>query len=260
MASEVFVNPPLQLVAFEAIWQFERSIGQASLAILEDLRRPLPDAEVDLSPPAIRISPDSPQPETALFQVVARERTLAVTLWRNAVVIECTDYQHFDDFVSLIANVVRALVTGIGPLPLTRVGLRYFDEIHAPDTTLEISTWQPWIASELLTTGTLLSGGRQTDMYAGGVSVTLGEERHLTFRYALTQTPIQKPGPLSLRPRPASPALILDTDGFWLPVEPRRQTTEEIVAIIRDLYEPTHSMFGKVPTEACKDMFRRTPQ
>jgi uncharacterized protein (TIGR04255 family) len=252
---EVFKDAPLQIVSFEVLWE-ARPGQNVTSAVLDNMLTVVPDSVGNLAPEVLRIAGPLPMPQSATFQIVGQGRTVAVTLWPGALVVESSDYTYFADFIDLVRGVVQALIQEVGELAMTRVGMRYIDEIHVPGGTLEVDSWRPWVAEELLALGTLAGPERETTMYGGGVSVPLGDDCHLTFRYGITNQPQHNNATLQLRPRPDTPALILDTDGFVLHPIAQSSTTEQIIAILEQLHDPTHSMFDRVLKAECLNLFR----
>jgi hypothetical protein len=62
--------------------------------------------------------------------------------------------------------------------------------------------------------------GKRVSALGGGLTVDLGDDYAVNFRYATAHGPVVQSANLWLRPRPSSAALMLDTDAFWQPAQP----------------------------------------
>lgn len=262
-ASEVFPNAPLQLVVLEVVWSTPRP-PHVPRSVIEALLKLFPEADVDFAPTLARFAPvydasegrTSTDAQHAVFQLVARDRTLSVTLWPSAILVESSAYDGFVDFRAVVDDVLEVICRGLGDLPVTRVGLRYLDEIHVPGASTDVSTWAPFVAPSLLALSGIIPQGPSIAMFGGGLTLSHGSDRYVNFRFALTEQRIESSGPLRLRARPATPCLILDTDGFWMPGAPEVCDASGVTAQLEQLYAPTHELFDLVLTDACRETFR----
>lgn len=252
--SEVLANAPLQLVVCE----FRIADNRPGHVELDRLRVALDeDASVEFSGPDLRVTPAG-TPESMLFQVVNSERTVAASVWPSSLAIEDGDYVHFEAFKERLAIVFSALY-GDRPRRCERIGLRYVDELHPIPAPRDASEWTRWVHSSLLALPNLT--GKRVSALGGGLTVDLGNDYAVNFRYATAHGPVVQSANLRLRPRPSSAALMLDTDAFWQPSSPEMVDSHSISAILDRLHAGVRELFDIVITEESRDFFRaREPQ
>lgn len=257
MATEVYPNAPLQLVAFEVGFQSESALSDA--ALLDALASALPTGcEIHLAPRGLlRDSNDGSGLEAPMFRLVGRGRTLAVTLWRRVITVEETDYRHFDDYCRTLAPILDALCSGQEARPIHRIGLRYVDEVHAPHPVESLEDWRPYVHEALVWPTDLVDTVPET--MSAAFSVPLGESNSLHVRTAILPGPALQSdnAGLRLRLRPDTPSFVLDCDASHSPMPaPRVYVTTEILEILGHLRGATNAMFERVFTDRARDVFR----
>lgn len=237
---------PVQLVAFEARWAPD-AVKRFPRRVLDGLLDVVPDALVELPAAA-----DASQ-EPALLRLVSEDRVLSVSLWRSSLVVECSAYQDFDPFLDLVMRATGAVPGLLRALPVVRIGLRYIDELHAPDADMDPNSWQRWVAPELLGGASILTKFRVSS-FGGGAVIELGRGFFVQFRFALTKETFSVPPPLQPRPRPLTPAMVFDTDGYWLRPATESASPFDIEKIVRKLNEQTNELINAVVTEDCRNL------
>jgi len=250
---EVFPNAPLQLVVFEARYVGGVTAGRDVLEALS--ARVGPDVQVHFGVPVLRVADEDAGPEAALFQVVDASSTLAVTLWPSSLVIESTDYEHFEAFASVVTDVFGAFAAALQPARIGRVGLRYVDELHPNPPALVPPDWARWVDRRLVDIAAITS--RQVAGFGGGLAVDLGDSCMLSFRFTTVPGPaVEAMGNLKLRPRPRTPALVLDTDAFWQPPEPEQLMSDRLEGLLARLHDGVRELFDAVITDESRALFR----
>lgn len=251
---EVFPNAPLQLVVFEARYSGGAEAGRESLDAFSSHIGA--DAQVRFGmPPLMRVADEDTGPESALFQIVDRESTLSVTLWPSSVVVESTDYKHFEAFASVIEGIYGTVAEALQPSVVGRIGLRYVDEFHPDPPVLDLSDWSRWVDHRLVEIAAVAN--RPLVGLGGGFSVDLGESCMLSFRFTTVPGPaVEATGSLKLRPRPNTPALVLDTDAFWQPPEPQQLTGDGLNVLLSRLHHGARELFDVVITDKSRSLFR----
>lgn len=250
---EVFPNAPLQLVVFEARYVGGSEAGRDALDALSSCLGP--SAQIRFGVPVLRVADEEAGPEAALFQVVDAASTLSITLWPSSLVIESTDYEHFEAFASVIDDVFGVFAEALQPAAIGRVGLRYVDELHPDPPALVPSDWSRWVDRRLVDIAAITN--RPLAGLGGGLSVDLGESCMLSFRFTTVPGPaVEAAGNLKLRPRPRTPALVLDTDAFWQPPEPEQLAPERLTGLLGRLHEGVRELFDVVITDESRALFR----
>jgi uncharacterized protein (TIGR04255 family) len=250
---EVFPNAPLQLVVFEARHATATRVGRTALDALSAVLGG--GAEVEFGIPTLRVA-EGAAPEGVLFQVVDRSRTTAVTVWPSSLVVESTDYERYERF----RDTVRAAVDGFGSsvdVPaFIRIGLRYVDELHPDPPVTNPTEWSRWVDGRLV--GLAGVAHQPITGLGGGVSLDLGSRCGINFRFSTVPGPaVESAGSLRLRTRPATPALVLDIDGFWQPREPERLDTDQLLGILDRVHDGVRDVFDTVVTDESRSIFRR---
>lgn len=260
LVHEVFPNAPLQLVAVEVTCPatelpFDPGLfpavqevlgGQADTQLAGQVRmsgQPDPDGRV----PA----------EAMLFRMTNAARTVSISAWPTSLVVECSEYERFEIFRGLVHSVVDAYAGFRSPSAVTRFGMRYIDEMHVPTPISTVADWAPYVSEMLLAPSALVR--EAVTSLATGFTVDLGAHRSLNVR--CTTTPgraLSSEGHLRLRPRPDTPALVLDIDAVYEPPQPEQTpVTGEVVASLADgLRAGVRQVFDAVFTEQARDTFR----
>lgn len=257
MDSEVFSNAPLQLVACEITFGDEVSGDHA--ALLTALRTVVPEpVAVEFAVPLLKTKHGTDEAETALFRIVGRQNTIGVTVWRSSLVIEDTDYVHFAGFSELVHDLVAAWQAAQGVRAVARIGLRYIDELHVSVPVSNAADWSPYVGPALSWTQDLCDASPE------GVStfftMSLGPEEMLAVRTAMVpnRALVSVKDGLRLRQRPEGPAFILDCDASHAPVDvpAARYDADVVVERLGVLRAAAGRMFGRVFTDAARDVFR----
>ncbi|TNB67202.1 TIGR04255 family protein [Arthrobacter sp. BB-1] len=187
---------------------------------------------------------------------VSRDQQTAVTFRPDAVVVETTKYKSYESFRSLLETAAKAR-HGVDPLDaIERVGLRYVDEIRAPEDA-SIS-WEDWVSPKLLGPGVPASLPGLSIVQQQGITVfqsgTPGDS--LTLRYgplvgqAVGSTPnLVRPGVFE------GPFFLIDIDGAWTPptgVIPEFDV-EEILQVCDRLHSPIKDVFESLISEKLRN-------
>jgi uncharacterized protein (TIGR04255 family) len=244
---EIYPNAPLKLVAFELRFPEVPELASPSAEIDRLLRQRLPIL--------------GPRPDEVTFEVQAgaaprmtqrpgglrrldRRRRESVTITPVGVTVETSDYARFESFREFIEQAMRHLEAAVDVPAVTRIGLRYIDEID-PDTLPQPVQWSEYIARDLLSVAHYF---RHEALETHTAAVFSPAEReHLVLRYGLARRPIVKPdGPLHIDQSPEGPYFLIDIDSSWeapaddLPefsVDSVLQTLDRLHAPVRDAFE-----------------------
>jgi len=250
---EVFPNAPLQLVVFEARHAGGLKVGREALEALVAVFGIA--ARVNFGGPALRLADEAAGPEAALFQIIDSSATLSVTVWPTSLVVESTEYLHFERFRATVVEVFASFVEIVRPVAFSRVGLRYVDEVHPDPPALLPRDWGRWIDRRLVDFSAVTS--RPGTGFGGGLSIDLGDDYMLSFRFTPVPGPaVESAGTLQLRPRPRTPAVILDTDGFWQPEEAEPLAAQGLERLLTRLHDGIRELFDSVVTDASRSLFR----
>jgi uncharacterized protein (TIGR04255 family) len=250
----VYPNAPVALVAIEARHTTSPSLGEGEQSELK--RRlanafPLPQPTVvktmsgPLGGPASMIEETRPRFAT-------RDQSTAVTMSTEAVVIETTRHETFENLLGLFGIVVDARQE-IAPVEgLVRLGLRYVDEVRVPDLSDASEGWAEWVDRSLLGPAPIGETlGLVPEQSLGVVVFDRGDGRKLSLRYGPHMGYAVNPGgPLQRPTPPPGPFFLLDLDSFWTPVAEVPEFNKSVITeLCTDLHEPVYGLFESLITE-----------
>lgn len=261
ISGEVFPNAPLALVAAEVRYPAvsERQLG---MAIQKQLRDAIGADWVihnDTSQTfEALIGPGGPQQASVrsdtVGRIVTRQKTKIITIQPDHLVIEVADYLHFDDFRDLLERTAAAVESILRPDGISRMGLRYIDEIAVPESPPQ---WDHWLHSSLMAPAT---GGLTPTEWTGAVQYTIDTDQIMVFRYGPSKGPVVAPnGPLRRPKVPEGPIFMLDFDGSWQPRDIPEFTATHIADMAGRLRAPLRGLFDSLVTPDLLKIFRQDP-
>lgn len=249
----IYRRTPLKLVTFELRFPPIPDLDSTnpSRGVVDALRARYPI----LGPPPVaqlEFGPAATQHRTRGARFVDRSRTWTVAVMSDAVAVETSRYVRYERFAEEI-DWVLAAVGGACAFPaVTRVGMRYINEI-ALDGVDELADWRGWIREDLLAGG-LIDGYRARD-YLATALFELDEHRRMTLRYGRVSQPVADPnGVLRIDESPSGPYFLLDIDGFWEPSTDqfREYDAQEVQAVSLALHQPIRDIFELAITPALR--------
>lgn len=263
--SEVWPNAPLALVAVEARFPSasaalvrvpaQRAVRDLLGAgwVLENAKEQ--SIEVGFGPAGVQ------QPNMRvenLTRITVRNRTQVVTLRPESLSIEVTRYDGHGAFRALLEQIFAAVERVVEPDGLTRLGLRYVDEIRVPDLSA-VDEWADWVDGALLAP---LAEGLSRASWNNTAQYETGRERWLVLRYGPADGPVVQPGgPLKrpILPKPG-PVFFMDFDSFWQPSDIPAFITEELLTACDQLRQPARTLFDQLITKRLiNDVFKKEP-
>ncbi len=194
-----------------------------------------------------------------LTRITVRDRTQVITVRPDSLSIEVTRYGGYESFRQLIATAIEAVEHSIKPDGLSRLGIRYIDEIRVPDLAGSDS-WSDWVDASLLAPR---AHGLTTMTWTSAAQYDIGPDRSLVLRYGPADGPVVDPsGPLK---RPATvrpgPVFVLDFDSFWQPSGIPAFAAADLLDACDSLRTPVRTLFDQLITKRLvDDVFRKEPQ
>jgi len=179
-----------------------------------------------------------------------RETTMAVSLRREALVVEVSSYPGWLEFHKLVMKAIHARMQIAPVAGIERVGLRYIDEVRIPGQ--EAPDWAEWVDPTLLAP----SAADATDLPLQqwqSVAVYGGSQPGPTivFRYGPKDGFAVDPSSdlVRVKPTDGGPYFLMDIDSFWT----RGGTIPEfdtafMNAVLDDLHGPVRRMFDLMVT------------
>jgi uncharacterized protein (TIGR04255 family) len=260
-----YSNDTLRWIAAEIRFPPQDSLAAS---IPEALRAHLRDAfpiREEQSQLALSIGPGGPMPQQNLVhRFVRRDRLASVTLGRDVVSLETTNYPGWAEFRKIIDGIVSALEEHAKPDGTNRIGLRYVDEVRVPNAPATIAEWSEWIDDRLVVPFTL-----ENDPPLSNGTVLLQYGVPPGFLLVLRAGPVpegrtvQVEGPLRMPFKtPAGPYFLLDSDASWadpLGQFPEFQSTQ-ITGVLDALHDTCQRAFESAITDRLRIEILRRPR
>ncbi len=263
---EVYVKAPLRLVTAEYRFPLSAVLSGGDLLSLlaKTLGSTLPVIEPaqslqftlgpDLSPPAIASG----------YRLLTRDRTTAVTVTSSRLAVETTRYRHWKEFRdNYVQPALHALGDDLGAFAgLSRVGLRYINEIRIPSPPVSPDGWLAYINPDLLAPALVTSHGKLKTVQVA-LHLQVDDRAELLMRSGILEGHVvDDSGALRLPSPPESgPFFMIDIDSFWTgPDALDEWSTVDAVAISDRLHDPIDELFEKCITEVLREsVLRREP-
>lgn len=187
----------------------------------------------------------------------SRDKRTVLTLRQNVLALETTNYPGYRSVRELLEKAVVALERLMVPKGVTRIGLRYIDEIRVPsDGEDPQPKWEEWIDSSLLGPKTVNGCHGLTLLGNQGTAVFSGEQgTMLVLRYGAQDEYVIPSTPQLRRPMPSpGPLFKLDMDSFqtyddYIP--PFK--ADEILETADLLHKPVKNVFEDLITERLRE-------
>lgn len=261
--SEVYPNAPLALVAMEV-----RFPDGSAASIGPSVHRAVRDRlgsdwviegskqqtmEVAFGPSGVA----TPNVRTEnLSRLTVRDRTQVVTLRPDSLTVEATRYDGYDHFRDLLHTLFSAVEDVLAPDGVSRLGLRYINEISVPGPGLP--DWAEWVHPSLLPPS---AEALVAETWTGAVQYEIGPMHRLVLRYGPADQPVvASAGGLRRLTAAAGPIFMLDFDSFWQPGDIPAFSADDLVQACDHLRAPGRSLFNHLVTpRLITEVFRKEP-
>lgn len=183
----------------------------------------------------------------------SRDKRTILTVKPDSISVETTRYVRYENVRLLLKQALTALGNCTMIDGVTRIGLRYIDEIRVPsDDDSTTPDWKEWVNGSLLGPTDVKLSHVLTPVGNEGTSIFSGDsETHLVLRYGAQQSGYAvNSTPQLKRPMPApGPFFKLDIDSYWQPETIPEFSTPQILDTTDKLHEPVRSMFEQLITD-----------
>lgn len=256
---EKYLNAPVVLVATEARFvqsdaDWRSRIGPAAggaLAAFCPVYQPATQTTLVAGP---GLEPQVSNSEVPRW--LSRDRTVAVSFRDDAIVVETTDHRGYGNLRSIMDAALDARMQAGFVEGITRLGLRYIDEIRVPEGTDDEQGWEGWLNPELTAPGLAGSSlGLAATTWRGLVSFDVSREQQLVLRYGPREGYAVDPGGDLKRAAPSpGPYFLLDIDSFWLPdgVAPQPDRAA-LMDRLDALHRPIRALFESLITDRLRN-------
>lgn len=259
---EVYPNAPFQFVVAEIRFPYAPRLRQQdTLDRVQIALEPLvPIRQVD-QVVNVRIGPGESSGQTSehIIRLLNRAATCSVSFQTEAIRVETTHYEEFSRFLDLITATVRAVADEHAVPAVSRLGLRYIDEIRVPEQIKDVRDWEHWVSTDLVK----IPGPRDLPVrqHQGLVQYETGDDTALRLQFSARDgASVIADGPLKRRgPVEAGPFFALDIDSFWDARSPEKALDFDAVQIettLTRLHRPTGEVFQRALTDRLRELFR----
>lgn len=260
---EVYPNAPVVLVALEirhpTADPLTPSESRAIKKLLgEELPIERPGQEV-----AIQIGPGVGGPPISTTETfpryLNRESTMAVSIRKEALVVEASRYPGWEEFRRVVFLALDARMQVAPIVGLERVGVRYIDEIRIPgEGSVE---WGEWIHPSLLGPSVPDKVGLPISQWQGLGIYGSQPGNMLVFRYGPREGFAVDPSSDLRRVKPvqAGSFFLMDIDSFWTPDGPIPEYDRDgLMETCNQLHAPVRTLFEGMITDRLRDEVLRS--
>lgn len=259
---EVYPNAPVVLVALEVRHPVSESLTPSEVRGIKarlSARAPI-SRNTQMS--SVQSIPGAASPTTTnvenFTRFLNRESTLAISFRREAIVVETSVYQGWEEFRAIVSEAIDTRM-GVAPVDgMERVGIRYIDEIRVPSDDEGVQ-WDHWMSPSLLGPESNASIDLPLSQWQG-VAVYGSQPGHtLVLRYGpMTGFALDPSSELKRKPADGGDFFLLDIDSFWTPAgsipEIERDT---LIATCNELHAPVRRLFeGLIQNRLRDEVFR----
>jgi uncharacterized protein (TIGR04255 family) len=261
---EIYPNAPIEFVACEVQFPFSPALAT------DDALRALHGALFDWLPVAqpevettLMFGPTVQQPPltTKIYRFLSRDRRLCVVVSPSRFSVETTAYPGWHNFRVMVGRALSAVASADARIPgLTRVGLRYIDEIRVPDPEPGDGRWTRYIDPRLSGAADIALGGQRAADMQAALQFDLGEGYAAVVRYGARRGQAVGNAPLLRRGShgPDDEYFLFDIDSFWQPPSELPEFSLELTLSIADrLHEPVRTVFEAAITGDLREIMRR---
>lgn len=254
-----YPRPPVRLAAFEVRFPPVDALASETRVrpLHRDLRSAFPFFEPIRVPVAIQLAPDGVTHETAhRFRLSSRTRTTAVTVGEDIAIVETSDYQSYEHLRDRIQDVLERVAELDEIVGMSRIGLRYVNEIRIDGVGDNPSEWASFLTDSLVAPLRLVD--EPLHSLEGAVVFRPGRDRNVTVRFgALRGRAVSPLGPLRVRDLGDGPFFLLDIDSFWetTPEELPEFRVTTVIETLDALHVSAQDVFEAAITNKVRNSF-----
>lgn len=269
VSREIYPNAPLVMVVMEVRYSYLPEFDEeaARSRVLRTIRDKMPiltrrqQVNLEIGPQGAK------QNTTPLLEARSKDRrmTAEISSERFGLTIAGSAYTSFEDSMRpLVDRLAAAIETEAQDLYVTRLGLRYVDEIRWPgNAPTTVKGWSKLVDRDRLDPSGAL-GALELDGVAtrASVSVELDAHRQVTTNWGtfFGSSVVGEDHPFAPKGSLAARMFVIDVDTSWnAPEDPEAQHADSLVSLLESLHEPARTMFESLITEEARELFRRKP-
>ena len=255
--SDPYPNDTLRWVAAEVRFPPSPALTESVPADLQNhLQSGFPILEEEVQLNVSVVGGGIPQ-QVVRRRFLTRDRLRAVTVSREGVTLEATQYDGWTDFRGTFVRSLEALARCALPAGVLRVGLRYIDEIRIPEAPGNLAGWSGWVDDRLIAPFSLYDPNRLTNATVvlqygqqGGFTTVFRAAPFARGRTVLPQGALRVPVDT-----PDDAYFLLDADASWSDAD--RKVPEfdpgQVSGILDQLHESCLALFEASITDRLRD-------
>lgn len=263
-AHDVYPNAPFALIVLAVEFPLA-PLPEATLASLrEELRTSFPLVQQEQHQRVVMQAGLGIQQEIRdVPRFTTRDRTMAVAVTPDSVVIETTRYLGFEWYLDVVREPIATVAEVLQPDAILAIGHRYIDEVRvpAPDGTID---WARWLDPALLAAAHLPTDAALPEPHGwqAMINYQTAADSTLTLRYGPAAGAAVPAEGATRRKRPplTGPFFLLDWDSRWQPSVAPEFTADEVLARCADLYAPVRKIFHHISTDELRGVFAEPPE
>lgn len=252
---EIYPNAPLRFVAFELFFPTvpEYSEQERLQDVFKELREAFPilgsSQEVSI---ALGVNGAVPT-QRLRFRMLSRDRTSAVSLTSEMLSVETSRYTRYEDFRDVIESALNAIQAIATPAGVSRVALRYVDELRVRTPIESPSDWAPYVSQDLLAPLSVVTDPAAIG-YEGRVVYSVPGGPGVQFRYgAFDGFSVDPNGPLRLPAAETGPYFLIDVVSSLETEELPEFDAAQVLEQCDQLRAPVREVFERSITDHLRD-------
>lgn len=263
MKEEIYPNAPIVLMVAEIKHVEHKPLDEKQSRIIYEAVKEILPIRDDGEEPRLTFSAasDGSLSEPQLVQIKvrrysSRDKRTVVTISPDAISVKTTQYHRYEDVRQLLKQTLTALVDAVALEGVTRIGLRYIDEIRVPsDNDSGMPKWSEWVDESLVGPRDVgIKQGLSPTESEGTLAFSSGDATRLVLRYGAQNSNVIESTPRLRRPTPSpGPLFKLDIDSYWHPENISEFTPDQILAKADLLHAPVRSMFEGLITDRLRN-------
>jgi uncharacterized protein (TIGR04255 family) len=183
-----------------------------------------------------------------------REGTISISVRKEALVIEASDYPGWETFSEMAARALAARTEVAPVVGVERIGLRYIDEIRVPNGA--VTDWSEWVSPSLLNPPLPTEIDMPVSQWQGVAIYGVQPGNALVLRYGPRDGHAVDPSSDLRRTKQADGGhfFLMDIDSFWAPDRTvPKYDADEVASICNKLHQPVRALFESLITDRLRD-------
>lgn len=259
---EVYPNAPLAMVTAEVSLNYEPTVKAVEVrdSIGRELRSSLPILEEQFIKEVRDSDGELKEVEYPQLRAIRADMQAAATISPVSLTLSMSGkaYGNFEDtFEPLLREVVFAFSKSVEQASITRIGLRFVDELRVPAPPETITEWGQWVNPALVACESIFVNSRHSGLRSSYHYHT--DDAFVVFTWGTFNgtTVVNEDEPFWSPDFKPTRMFVLDIDSSRsFSKEFRRFDAAEIISTVCSLHEPLGEVFQNSITDKSRELFR----